>query len=111
MATGWERRWTLVTHGGHGVAAVDGPSAPATANRRLHHQLLSASPATVSIHPPRRLVLRFSWNKSQLEKARNEGGTQTNPLATAVRGVLTGVPTAVLVVASITRLSDTSYNK
>jgi len=54
---------------------------------------------------------RFSWNKSQLEKARNEGGTQTNPLATAMRGVLTGVPTAVLVVASITRLSDTSYNK
>lgn len=68
-----------------------------------------SSPAVSN--PPSPLQHRFSWNKSQLEKARNEGGTQTNPLATALRGVLTGVPTAVLVVASITRLSDTSYNK
>ncbi|EFN56001.1 hypothetical protein CHLNCDRAFT_145389 [Chlorella variabilis] len=53
----------------------------------------------------------FSWNKSQLEKARNEGRTQTNPLATALRGVVSGLPTALLVVASITRLDNTTYNK
>lgn len=54
---------------------------------------------------------RFSWNKAQLEKARNEARTQTNPFATAVRGVLGAVPTALLVVASITKLDDTAYNK
>ncbi|PSC69540.1 Callose synthase 5 [Micractinium conductrix] len=53
----------------------------------------------------------FSWNKGQLEKARNDAGTQTNPLATVARGVLSGVPTALLIVASITRLQDTRYNK
>lgn len=53
----------------------------------------------------------FSWNKGQLEKARNEGGTQTNPLSTAVRGIFGAVPTALLIVASITRLTDTRWNK
>mgnify|MGYP001811103208 CR=1 FL=1 len=111
-------------------------------------------------------LARFSWNKGQLEKARNDAGTQarrardrmraeggagvelalgnhqgicaacapqhaarcpaylhptlpaspsvclqTNPLATVARGVLSGVPTALLIVASITRLQDTRYNK
>lgn len=68
-----------------------------------------ALPAVLCLpRPPRH---RFSWNKSHLEKPRNEGLTQTNPLATMVRGVLMAIPTAVLVVASITKLSDTSYNK
>ena len=53
----------------------------------------------------------YSWNKKQLEKARNEGGTQTNPLAGVLRGVLGGLPTAMLVVASITQLESTKFNK
>lgn len=52
-----------------------------------------------------------SWNKSQLEKPRNERGTQTNPLASAARGVLSAVPTAVLTLGAITNLQDTRWNK
>lgn len=76
---------------------------PLATSQAKHHL-----PAT---HPPTTAFPRFSWNKSQLEKARDEAQTQTNPLATALRGVLSAVPTALLVVASITKLGDTSYNK
>lgn len=53
----------------------------------------------------------FSWNKDQLEKPRNEDQKQTNPLAGALRGVVQGLPTALLVVASITRIDNTTYNR
>lgn len=52
-----------------------------------------------------------SWNKAQLEKPRNDRGTQTNKLATAVRGVLGAVPTAVLTLGAVTNLQDTRWNK
>ena len=54
---------------------------------------------------------RYSWNKGQLDKARNEGNKQTNPWATAVGGVVRALPTALLVIASITKLQNTRYNK
>lgn len=85
-------------------------SAPAAA--ALHPAPASDQPTpSPALRPCIDITCRFSWNKGQLEKARDEGRTQTNPLATAVRGVLSGVPTALLVVASITKLEDTSYNK
>ncbi|KAL4419050.1 hypothetical protein ABPG77_011032, partial [Micractinium sp. CCAP 211/92] len=53
----------------------------------------------------------FTWNKGQLEKARNEGNTQTNPWGTALRGVIGAIPTALLIVASITKLQNTRYDR
>ncbi|KAL4451723.1 hypothetical protein ABPG75_007385 [Micractinium tetrahymenae] len=53
----------------------------------------------------------FSWNKGQLEKARNEGQTQTSPWGTALQGVVNAIPTALLIVASITKLENTRYNR
>lgn len=47
---------------------------------------------------------RYSWNKTALEKARDERRTQTNPWATALRGCLSAVPTAVLVIGCVTTL-------
>lgn len=52
-----------------------------------------------------------SWNKAQLEKPRNDRGTQTNPLATALRGFLGALPTLLLTVGAITNLRDTRWNK
>lgn len=52
-----------------------------------------------------------SWNKTQLEKSRNDRDGQTNPLATALRGVLGALPTAVMTVGSVTNLEDTRWNK
>lgn len=54
---------------------------------------------------------RYSWNKAQLEKPRNENQSQTNPYATALRGVLSSLPTAILAVAAITSMSSTRWNK
>ncbi|KDD75094.1 1,3-beta-glucan synthase, partial [Helicosporidium sp. ATCC 50920] len=53
----------------------------------------------------------FSWNKGQLERARNELGTLNNPFATTVRGLLMAVPTAVLAVAAVTTINNTEYNR
>lgn len=52
-----------------------------------------------------------SWNKSQLEKPRNDRRTQTNHLATALRGLLGALPTAVMTLGAITNLEDTRWNK
>ena len=52
-----------------------------------------------------------SWNKSQLEKPRNDREFQTNPLATAIRGVLGALPTAIMTVGAITNLQNTKWNK
>ncbi len=37
--------------------------------------------------------------------------TQTNPLATILRGVLSSLPTAILTVAAITNLQETRFNR
>ena len=82
---------------------------PAACSRRtLNSCQLPAHPAISPFASPAR---RFSWNKSQLEKARNEDGTQLNPLANTLRGVISGIPTALLEVASITKLDNTQYSK
>ena len=52
-----------------------------------------------------------SWNKTQLEKPRNDRGGQTNSLATALRGMLGALPTALLTVGSVNNLEDTKWNK
>jgi len=52
-----------------------------------------------------------SWNKAQLEKPRNDRGTQTNTLATTLRGFLGAIPTAVLTLGAVTNLEDTRWNK
>lgn len=52
-----------------------------------------------------------SWNKQQLEKPRNDRETQTNPLATGIRGVLGALPTAVMTLGAVTNLEDTRWNK
>lgn len=49
-------------------------------------------------HPRR----RYSWNKAQLEKARDEGLTHTNPYVTAAVGLFSCLPTAILGVAAVT---------
>ena len=71
----------------------------------------AGAPASLDVLHWRCSPGRYSWNKSQLEKARNESQTQTNPFATAVRGIIGGVPTALLTVASITQVESTRYNK
>ena len=52
-----------------------------------------------------------NWNKGQLSKMRNDAGKQTNPVATALGGLLRCLPTAILAIAAITNLDDTSINK
>jgi hypothetical protein len=52
-----------------------------------------------------------SWNKQQLEKPRNDRQTQTNPLATSIRGVLGALPTAVMTLGAVTNLEETRWNK
>ena len=94
------------------VAACAGQPPPACCRPAAqHHRRHTDTYVCHPTPPPGTHSPRFSWNKSQLEKARNEGRTQTNPLATALRGVVSGLPTALLVVASITRLDNTTYNK
>ena len=53
----------------------------------------------------------FSWNKGQLEKARNERGGAQHPHLAAAWGVAECLPVSVLVVASITQLQNTRINK
>ena len=53
----------------------------------------------------------FMWNKGQLEKARNERQTATHPRLAAAAGVIESLPISLLVVASITQLQNTHFNK
>ena len=59
-------------------------------------------PATLTLPPQ---PCRYAWNKTQLEKARNEKRSQTNPWATALRGVVCAVPTAIIVIGCVTTLT------
>ena len=52
----------------------------------------------------------YTWNKSQLEKARNERQTATHPRLSAGFGLLECLPTSVLVLGSINKLKNTQLN-
>jgi 1,3-beta-glucan synthase len=52
-----------------------------------------------------------SWSKAGLEKPRNDRGGATNAAATALRGVLGALPTAVLTLGAVTNLEETRWNK
>ena len=87
-----------------------GPPTPSTLHN--HSQPMHTHPNEHSFNPLYPCCpLRYSWNKAQLEKARNEAQTQTNPFASVVRGVLSSLPTAILTLAAISTLQSTRYNK
>ena len=52
----------------------------------------------------------YTWNKSQLQKARNERQTATHPHISAFFGVLQCLPIGVLVLSSIYKLRNTKVN-
>ncbi|KFM22655.1 Callose synthase 5 [Auxenochlorella protothecoides] len=53
----------------------------------------------------------YSWNKSNLERIRNEKMSLNNPMATSLRGIAGALPTAVLALAAISTLTNTSINR